>query len=263
MSRATPLREIALVFLRLGVVAFGGPAVHIAMMEEEIVRKRGWMTREAFLDRLGAANLIPGPNSTELAIHVGHDRGGAAGLVVAGACFIVPAALMTGALGWAYVRFGALPSVGGLLWGAKPVVVAIVAHALYGLTRSAVKDAWLGAIGAAVAVASLLGANELALLVAAGALALALRAARSGAPLVAPFALATSAGAAAATPPTALGLFGVFLKIGSVLYGSGYVLLAFLRSDLVERRHWLSEAQLLDAVAIGQITPGPVFTTAT
>jgi chromate transporter len=263
MARASTLREIAAVFLRLGLVAFGGPAAHIAMMEEEIVRKRGWMTREAFLDRLGAANLIPGPNSTEVAIHVGHDRGGFAGLVVAGACFILPAALMTGALGWAYVRFGSRPEVGGVLWGVKPVVVAIVAHALHGLAKSAVKSPLLGVLGAACVLASLAGVSELALLVIAGALAILARRARDGASLFAPAALATSTAALAAAPPTTLGVFGVFLKIGSVLYGSGYVLLAFLRADLVERRHWLTEGQLLDAVAVGQVTPGPVFATAT
>lgn len=269
-GRRTPLGELAWLFARLGFTAFGGPAAHIAMMEDEVVRRRGWMTRERLLDLIGASNLIPGPTSTELAIHIGHDRGGWPGLVVAGACFILPAVAIVLAIAWAYVRFGALPAVGGVLYGVKPVIIAVVVQALWGLGRSAVKSAWLGAVGGAALAASLAGADELIVLVAAGAaVALGRAAVRRTAPPAAGWAPLSLAGAVTGTATgaaTAVGLgplFWVFLKIGAVLFGSGYVLLAFLRSDLVERLHWLTEAQLLDAVAVGQVTPGPVFTTAT
>ena len=270
VARRTALGELAWLFARLGFTAFGGPAAHIAMMEDEVVRRRGWMTRERLLDLIGAANLIPGPTSTELAIHIGHDRGGWPGLIVAGACFILHAVALVLAIAWAYARFGALPAVGGVLYGVKPVVIAVVVQALWGLGRSAVKSVWLGAVGLAALAASLAGADELIVLAAAGAaVALGRSAVRRTAPPAASWAPLPLAGAVAGTAtgaPTAVGLwplFWVFLKIGSVLFGSGYVLLAFLRSDLVERLHWLTESQLLDAVAVGQITPGPVFTTAT
>ena len=269
------MRDLALLFLRLGVTAFGGPAAHIAMMEDEVVRRRGWLTRQQFLDYVGATNLIPGPNSTELAIHIGHARGGWPGLVVAGVSFIVPATLMVGLLAWAYVRYGALPGIAGLLYGVKPIVIAIVAQALWGLGRSALKTTKLVALGLAAVVAVVAGVNELVVLGAAG-LVMALGNVRwrlfrrrAGAIMLAAGAASaavTSAmsAAAAAAPTVALwSLFLVFAKIGSVLFGSGYVLLAFLRADLVQRLHWLTEQQLLDAIAVGQITPGPVFTTAT
>jgi chromate transporter len=257
-----PLREVAILFLRLGATAFGGPAVHIAMMEDEVVRRRRWVTREEFLDLLGATNLVPGPNSTELAIHLGHRRAGWPGLLLAGACFIVPATLIVWALAWAYVRYGERPAVEGALTGVKPVVIAVVAQALWALGRTALKTRLLAAIAGAGGAAYLLGAHELAVLFGAGAAAaLAGLRTRPALALVLP---APALAAAAATPPaTVPSLFLAFLKIGSVLYGSGYVLLAFLRSEMVERLGWLTEAQLLDAVAIGQVTPGPVFTTAT
>jgi chromate transporter len=263
-----PLSEIAGVFLRLGVVSFGGPAAHVALMEEEIVRRRRWLTREAFLDLLGAANLIPGPNSTELAIHVGYARAGWPGLLLAGVCFIVPAAVMVAALAWGYVRFGSLPAIAGILAGVTPVVIAIVAQAIWNLGRSVLTSRATIAVGLACVAASMLGANELAVLGGAGVAMWALATAqksndamRSSAKGVfaAPF-LAVIGGA---TQFTLSGLFLVFLKIGAVLFGSGYVLLAFLRADLVVRLGWLTERQLLDAVAVGQVTPGPVFTTAT
>jgi len=268
-ARRTRLRELAWLFARLGCTAFGGPAAHIAMMEDEVVRRRGWMTRERLLDLIGAANLIPGPTSTELAIHIGHDRGGWAGLVVAGACFILPAVAIVLAIAWAYVRFGALPAVGGVLYGVKPVIIAVVAQALWGLGRSAIRSVGLAAVGLAALAASLAGVDELVVLAAAGAAVALGRAAGRRAPAASwlPLPVLGAApvfGAGAATTALGLGpLFWVFLKIGTVLFGSGYVLLAFLRSDLVERLHWLTEAQLLDAVAVGQLTPGPVFTTAT
>jgi chromate transporter len=239
------------------------------MMEDEVVRRRGWLTREELLDLLSAANLIPGPNSTELAIHVGHRRAGFPGLLVAGVCFILPAALIVTVLGWAYVRFGALPELQGVLRGVKPVVLAIVLQALLGFGRTALRGRAGIVLGLASAAAVLLGVHELLVLAAGGLAALGARAARSGAGAAAflplsPAALATAVPAAGAAAQVGLsGLFLAFLKIGSVLYGSGYVLLAFLRSELVIRLGWLTEAQLLDAVAVGQVTPGPVFTTAT
>jgi chromate transporter len=255
----TTLGELARLFLKLGTVSFGGPAAHIAMMEDEVVRRRSWLTREAFLDLVGAVNLIPGPNSTEMAIHVGRERAGWRGLLVAGTCFVAPAVLIVGAIAWAYVRFGTLPAAAGLLFGVKQVVVAVVLQALWALGRTAVKSWWLAALGAAAVVATALGVNELLVLGIAGALGVARRTGRG--PALGAFAVGSLAGA-----PVAFGLwslFGVFLKVGAVLFGSGYVLLAFLRADLVQRLHWLTEHQLLDAVAVGQVTPGPVFTTAT
>jgi chromate transporter len=265
-NRSAALRELALLFLRLGTTAFGGPAAHIAMMEDEVVRRRGWLTREEFLDLLGATNLVPGPNSTELAIHVGRLRAGFPGLLVAGAAFIAPAAALVGAIAWAYVRFGQLPAAEGLLRGVKPVVLAVVLQALVGLGRTAVRTVPLAAVAVAALAAAAAGVDELAVLAAAGAAIALPRVLRGGAAagvLAAPGPAAWPLAAAAAAPVTVPGLFLVFLKIGSVLYGSGYVLLAFLRADLVERLGWLTEAQLLDAVAVGQVTPGPVFTTAT
>jgi chromate transporter len=267
------LRELAGLFLKLGTVAFGGPAAHISMMEDEVVRRRGWLSRAEFLDYLGATNLIPGPNSTELAIHIGRSRAGWRGLLVAGACFILPAVLIVGAIAWANVRYGSLPAAQGILYGVKPVVIAVVLQALWGLGRTALKTRLLAVIGALSVAAAVLGTNELLVLALAGvAAALVSLATRRGGgraravlvPGWVPGGLA--AGAVAGTTASTFGLptlFGVFVKVGAVLFGSGYVLLAFLRADLVERLGWLTERQLLDAVAVGQVTPGPVFTTAT
>jgi chromate transporter len=221
------------------------------------------LTRERFLDLLGATNLIPGPNSTEMAIHLGYLRGGPLGLVVAGACFIVPASVLSAVLAWAYVRFGAVPAVEGVLYGIKPAIIVIVAQAVVSLSRAALRTGWLVAVAVASAAAVLLGVNELLVLGLAGAAACAQRLERGGrALLVGPVAAA----GVVAGPAAAVGLWPLFLafaKIGSILFGSGYVLIAFLRADLVAQRHWLTEAQLLDAVAVGQFTPGPVSSTAT
>lgn len=270
-ERARRLRELAAVFLRLGTTAFGGPAAHVAMMDQEVVRHRRWLDRQEFLDLLGATNLIPGPNSTELAIHLGYRRAGLPGLVVAGACFILPAMLLVWALAAAYTRYQAVPELNWLLYGVKPVILAIVVQALWGLGRSAVKNGATGVAGAGVAALAALGVHELVLLLAAGlGVMLAANARRlrdQGVAGVALPALPTLAAAAAvpaaAVPVTLTGLTLFFVKVGSVLYGSGYVLLAFLRADLVERWGWLTSQQLLDAIAVGQFTPGPVFTTAT
>lgn len=265
------LRELALLFLRLGATAFGGPAAHIALMEDEVVRRRGWLTREEFLDLLGATNLIPGPNSTEMAIHIGLRRAGWPGLLVAGTCFILPAAVIVLAIAWAYTRFHRLPQAEALLYGVKPVIIAVVFQALWGLTRSAIRSRLTAAIAVATALGAFVGADELALLFSAGGVALLLRwlelrgkAAPPPAMLAFPVLPVVGAAAGSAAAPFSLAtLFLTFLKVGAVLFGSGYVLLAFLRADLVERLQWLTEAQLLDAVAVGQLTPGPVFTTAT
>ncbi|HEX5072560.1 MAG TPA: chromate efflux transporter [Gemmatimonadaceae bacterium] len=277
-QRAT-LGDLARLFLKLGTIGVGGPAAHIALMEDEVVRRRGWLTREAFLDYLGATNLIPGPNSTELAIEIGRDRAGWPGLIVAGVAFIVPATLIVGITAWAYVRFGNLPAALALFAGVKPVIIAIVVQALWRLARTAVKTRWLGVLTVAAMVAVAAGVHELVVLVAAGILSVVGTVARPRAagdpastvtPIVTPLVASTPKLAGAlggvAGVPVAVSLwslFAVFLKIGAVLFGSGYVLLAFLRADFVERLGWLTERQLLDAVAVGQVTPGPVFTTAT
>lgn len=270
----TPLREIAALFLRLGATAFGGPAAHVALMEDEVVRRRQWLTREEFLDLVGASQLIPGPNSTELAIHVGYARAGWPGLLVAGACFILPAMAIVWLVAWGYVAFGALPQMGGMLAGVKPVVLAVVAQALWGFGRSALQSAMTLAVAVTAGVALVLGVHELIVLIAAAAITvLDARVTRGGnlwerptKSIAVPF--NTKLWATTAAIPVAaafsLGkLFLVFLKAGALLFGSGYVLLAFLRTDLVVRLGWLTEAQLLDAIAVGQFTPGPVFTTAT
>src|SRR5208283_2053267 len=244
------LGELARLFLKLGITAFGGPAAHIALMEDEVVRRRGWLTHAEFLDLIGATSLIPGPSSTEAAIFIGWHRARWAGLLIAGLCFILPAALMVTALAWAYVRFGTLPSALGVLYGVKPVIIAVVAQALWRIGRSTLKTKRLVAAAALALFLCLIGINVLVILIGTG-LGMA----------VAPHGLVAGA---AATVPVCLGaLFLFFLKVGSVLFGSGYVLLAFLRADLVVRWGWLTEGQLLDAVAVGQMTPGPVFTTAT
>jgi chromate transporter len=257
------VKDLALAFLRLGTIAFGGPAAHIAMMEEEFVRRRAWLTRAQFLDIVGAAGLIPGPSSTEVAIYIGYRRAGWRGLLAGGFCFILPAALMVTVIAWAYVRFGRLAAVGGVLYGIKAVVIAIIAQALVALGRSAVKSAWLVALGVGASVANALGASPVVVLFAAGVLSAAarLRPHAGMAPLIWPGPL--GACAVAATPAGLAKMFLVFLKIGAVVFGSGYVLLAFLRADLVEGTRWLTEPQIVDAVAVGQFTPGPVFTTAT
>jgi chromate transporter len=273
--RGAALRELAWLFLRLGATAFGGPVAHIALIEDEVVRRRRWLTREELLDLIGAVNLIPGPNSTELAIHIGHRRAGGPGLIVAGACFIAPAMGIVTLLGWAYVRYGALPAVSGILWGIKPVIIAVVLQALWGFARTAIKSLPLAAVGAAALAASLLGVSELPILLGASLLMLLGRAVKQKLDGPAAAALPLALYLQTALPPAAAPLVGAagalglwplflfFLKVGSLLFGSGYVLLAFLRADLVVRWHWLTQTQLLDAVAVGQFTPGPVFTTAT
>jgi chromate transporter len=279
-DRRTRLRELAMLFLRLGTVAFGGPAAHIAMMEDEVVRRRRWVSHEAFLDMLGACNLIPGPNSTEMAIHIGHRRAGFLGLAVAGTCFVVPAMAITIAIAWAYVRFGSMPQVAGALYGIKPVIIAVVVQALWRLWPSAARTRRLVFITLAATAAALLGFDEIVILFATGLITIALYlvdrraqppggvaasaiAAIPALPATPAVARATAIAGVAVAPFSLGTMFLLFVKIGAVLFGSGYVLIAFLQADFVDRLHWLTRGQLLDAVAVGQFTPGPVFCTAT
>jgi chromate transporter len=264
------LRELAFVFLKLGTIAFGGPTAHVAMMNEEVVKRRQWMSQEKLLDLLGVTNLIPGPNSTELAIHIGYERAGWRGLLTAGTCFILPAMLLVWALAAVYAQYQMLPQVEWLLYGVKPVIIAIVLQALWKLGKAAVKDFPTAIAGATVIALFFTGANEILLLFLAGLGVMLVRRWQqrdritSAVLLPIPALLAqTNPAATATTPANWLSVFLFFLKIGSVLYGSGYVLLAFLQRELVERSQWLTSQQLLDAVAVGQLTPGPVFTTAT
>jgi chromate transporter len=265
------LIELAALFLKLGMTGFGGPAAHIAMMHDETVRRRRWLTDQEFLDLVGATNLIPGPNSTEMAIHLGFRRAGWPGLIIGGLCFILPAMLIVTALAWVYVRFGATPQAAWLLYGVKPVIMAIIVQALWNLGRMAVKGPLTAVVGTAVLVLYLLGVNEIGLLFAGGLVVMiGTNIRRSRNPIAGLYSLPLFTGwnmvASSAAIITAFSLpllFLTFLKIGAVLYGGGYVLLAFLRADFVVRFGWLTDPQLMDAVAVGQVTPGPLFTTAT
>lgn len=310
-GETTTLWELARLFLKLGTTAFGGPAAHIAMLQQEVVERRGWIGEAEFLDHLGASNLIPGPTSTELVIHIGRKRAGWPGLLVGGTCFILPAAIMVGILAWAYVRFGSLPAVSGLLYGVKPVVIAIILQALWKLGRTAIKGVWLAIVALVTFFLAIVGVSPLVVLLVGGFLGIVVSlgptAARPALPtFVLPvvslpdssattalqavkrlvdgfttklssvchhelavagegsaFFSASAATLAAPASVSLLPIFLIFVKIGAMVFGSGYVLLVFLRSDLVERHAWLTQQQVLDAVAVGQVTPGPVFTTAT
>lgn len=269
LSLRARLLEIAGVMLRLGATAFGGPAAHLAMMHDELVRRRRWVTEQEFLDLIGASGLIPGPTSTETAIHLGMTRGGPLGLWLAGICFMAPAVLITGAFGWAYVQYGALPVAEGLLRGIKPAVLAIILAAVLQLARTAGKTTGLRLLGIGACALYLAGTNELLLLMGCGfgtMLARRLTRSPSGVPCLALILGMPPAGAVTAVPGLRGGVpdvFLYFLKVGASLFGSGYVLLAFLRQGLIHELGWLTERQLLDAVAVGQFTPGPLFSTAT
>jgi chromate transporter len=261
----TSLWDLARFFLRLGFTAFGGPAAHIALMEQEAVQRHRWLSSEAFLDLLGACNLIPGPSSTQVAMGIGYRQGGWIGLVLGGVCFILPASVMTLGIAWAYVRYGQLPRSQALLYGIKPVILAIVAQALWNLGRTAFRKRPLVLVAALAFGAGCLGMPPLAVLLGSGLVTLGAALARQARSPGSLGSLLVTAGAAPAWASTlTLGsLFAFFLKMGVMVFGSGYVLLAFLKADLVDRWHWLTQAQLLDAIAVGQVTPGPVFTTAT
>lgn len=277
------LFELMKLFLKLGVIGFGGPAVHIALMEDEVVSRRKWMSREHFLDLVGATNLIPGPNSTEMTMHVGFHQAGLIGMIAAGSCFITPAVLITGFFAWIYAAYGEIPQVAPFLYGIKPAVIVVILNALWKLGNKAVKGWKLGAIGTAALVLSMAGINEVFAIFAGGILGILWirltekSAGRSeGSKKLSLFPLFISPGAifkslipaffiggAVAQNFSLMKLFLIFLKVGAVLFGSGYVLIAFLEGDLVNHFQWLTEQQLLDAIAVGQFTPGPILSTST
>ncbi|MDF2553852.1 MAG: chromate transporter [Chryseobacterium sp.] len=265
MEAKITTKEIAKLFLKLGFIGFGGPAAHIAMMQQEVVSKRNWMSEQHFLDLLGATNLIPGPNSTEMAIHIGYDRGGWKGLIVAGLCFILPAVFITGIFAWLYKTYGTLPEIQPWIYGIKPAIIAIIIGAVYPLAKKSIKSVLLVFIGIFVLVLSFFGISEIYLMFGAGLLALAFfyfknknkNTLQSFVPLV--FLQITNQNFFSETN---IRLFWIFLKIGSVLYGSGYVLFAFLDTELVTTG-LLTRQQLMDAIAVGQFTPGPVFSSVT
>ena len=267
-------RELLIVSLKLGLTAFGGPAAHIAMLHEEVVARRKWLSDQHFLDLLGATNLIPGPNSTEMVLHTGFEQGRTKGMVIAGLCFILPASIITLVFAWLYQRYGDTPAAGWLLYGVKPVVIAVIASAIWSLARTVARRPSLLALGAVVTGLALVGVNELALLFGAGGLVLLVRnrsvisrrliRSFTVVPLIPASMLpGASVVSAAVEPYSAWQMFLLFLRIGATLYGSGYVLIAFIQADLVDRLGWLTEDQLIDAVAVGQFTPGPVSSTAT
>jgi chromate transporter len=262
VMRQRKLSEVARLFLKLGIIGFGGPAVHIAMMEEEVVRKRAWMSHQHFLDLVGATNLIPGPNSTDMTMHCGHERAGWRGLIVAGCCFIIPAVIITAFFAWAYQRYGQLPQVERFIYGIKPAIIAIIVSAMIALGRKAVKSVTLGIIGVVSTIAVLSGVNEIAVFFGAGLFGMLLHFIRSdkSANSFFPFTLLQISNIAIELSNAKL--FWIFLKIGSILYGSGYVLFAFLDAELVTKG-LLTKQQLIDAIAVGQFTPGPVFSAAT
>jgi chromate transporter len=259
------LKEVCYVFLKLGIIGFGGPAAHIAMMEEEIVNKRKWMSREHFLDLIGATNLIPGPNSTEMSMHCGHERAGIAGLFLGGISFILPAAFIMCTVGWFYSSYGNIPEVKPFLYGIKPAVMAIILNAIVKLGKTALKNWETGMIGVGVVVVSLAGINEIYALLGAGLFAVVWFSGKGwftfhGLSSYSPFILSVGTILKNSHP---LSLFWIFIKIGATLFGSGYVLVAYLQAELVDKRGWLTQEQLVDAVALGQFTPGPLFSTAT
>ena len=265
MKSSSKLAEIAKVFFKLGLFAFGGPAAHIAMMESEVVNKRKWMSRQHFLDLIGATNLIPGPNSTEMTMHCGHERGGFKGLFVAGISFIFPAILITGLLAYLYVEYGELPEVEPFIFGIKPAVLAVIASAVFKLGKKAIKSWELAILGLITLILSLLGVSEVIALLGVGVLGMFYFYSKSkistSTKSILPFFL-VNVTVGGVTKLTTIGVFLTFLKVGSILYGSGYVLFAYLDAELVEKGY-LTSQQLLDAIAVGQFTPGPVLSTST
>lgn len=266
MNRQNELKEVAKLFLKLGVTAFGGPAAHIAMMKDEVVNKRQWLTEQHFLDLIGATNLIPGPNSTEMAIHIGHERAGWKGLIVAGLCFILPAVLITGFFAWLYKQYGQLPQIQPFIYGIKPAIIAVILAAIFPLAKKSLKSIELIFLGIIALAFSLTGFNEIYVMFGAGIILLLYTGIKSK--LISPkmnglfpfplLQISTTSFASA----TNVNLFLIFLKIGAILYGSGYVLFAFLDTELVQTG-MLTRQQLIDAIAVGQFTPGPVFSSVT
>jgi chromate transporter len=266
MNEKSNLKEVAKLFLKLGIIGFGGPAVHISMMQEEVVVKKKWLSEQHFLDLIGATNLIPGPNSTEMAIHIGHERAGWKGLIVAGLCFIFPAVLITGFFAWLYKEYGQLPELKPFLYGIKPAIIAIILSAIFPLAKRSLKTIQLAVIGSVVLVLSLLHYNEIAILFGAGIVALFLYTLKNNSSDIKTNSLIPlaffSLPKTTLISATNLNLFLIFLKIGAILYGSGYVLFAFLDAELVSKG-LLTRTQLIDAIAVGQFTPGPVFSAVT
>ncbi|TDJ00415.1 MAG: chromate transporter [Candidatus Dadabacteria bacterium] len=261
------LKELALLFFRLGVTAFGGPAAHIAMMHDEVVKRRKWLDEQQFLDLMGATNLIPGPNSTQMAIHMGLERAGWRGMIISGSCFILPSAILVTILTWLYVQYGTTSQAEWLFYGIKPVIIAIVLQALYLLGRKAVKGVLTSLVGIGVIAGYFLGLNEILLIFLGGIVVMLLRNYKNftGSRMfsfIAPF-IGVNLAAIQVKEIALSTLFLVFFKIGAVLYGSGYVLLAFLEADFVQTLGWITTQQLIDVVALGQVTPGPLLTTAT
>ncbi|WCM42622.1 chromate efflux transporter [Flavobacterium sp. CBA20B-1] len=265
MEKDASLKDIAQLFLKLGVIGFGGPAAHIAMMRKEVIEKRKWFTEQHFLDLIGATNLIPGPNSTEMAIHIGHEKGGWKGLIVAGLCFILPAVFITGFFAYLYKQYGQLPKVQPFIYGIKPAIIAIILGAIFPLAKKSLKSTLLILIGIGVLVGSLFGINEIYLMFGAGFLALTLAYFKNRKPHALtsffPITLLQISNTTVLSATNA-NLFWIFLKIGAILYGSGYVLFAFLDTELVATG-LLTKQQLIDAIAVGQFTPGPVFSSVT
>ncbi|MDP2112710.1 MAG: chromate efflux transporter [Bacteroidota bacterium] len=265
-KEAVKLKEVAGLFLKLGTIGFGGPAAHIAMFRDEVVAKRKWISEQHFLDLIGATNLIPGPNSTEMAIHIGHEKAGWKGLIVAGLCFILPAVFITGIFAWLYKQYGQLPEIQPFIYGIKPAIIAIILAAIFPLAKKSLKTIELGILGLSALILSLVGFNEILVMFGAGFVALAMTAIRNkqfkpGANSIFPFAILQITNASIVSI-TNFNLFLIFLKIGSILYGSGYVLFAFLDAELVTTG-LLSRQQLIDAIAVGQFTPGPLFSSVT
>ena len=265
MNPNSEIKELAKLFLKLGLTAFGGPAAHIAMMQEEVVQKRKWLTEQHFLDLIGATNLIPGPNSTEMAIHIGNERGGWKGLIVAGLCFILPAVFITGFFAWGYKQYGQLPEIQLFIYGIKPAIIAVILAAVYPLAKKSLKSILLAIIGIVVLLLSFLDINEIYLMFGAGLFALLWYIVRNerlkNTTVFIPLTLMQVSSTTVLTA-TNMNLFWIFLKIGAILYGSGYVLFAFLDAELVATG-LLTRQQLIDAIAVGQFTPGPVFSSVT
>lgn len=266
MENKAGLKDIAKLFLKLGVIGFGGPAAHITMMKEEVVEKKKWMDEQHFLDLIGATNLIPGPNSTEMAIHIGHEKAGWKGLIIAGLCFILPAVLITGIFAWIYKQYGQLPEVQNFVYGVKPAIIAVILDAIFPLAKKSIKSIELAVIGVLVLISSLLNFNEIYLLFGAGFLALLLTLIRNRGMTnrnsMFSFTFLQLTDSSSVLSVTNSHLFWIFLKIGAILYGSGYVLFAFLDTELVSTG-LLTKHQLIDAIAVGQFTPGPVFSSVT
>ncbi|WEK21671.1 MAG: chromate efflux transporter [Candidatus Pedobacter colombiensis] len=257
------LKEVAVLFLKLGCIGFGGPAVHIAMMEEEVVRKRKWLTHEYFLDLIGATNLIPGPNSTEMTMHIGQERAGWKGLVIAGLCFILPAVIISGVIAFAYQKYGKLPEVEPFLYGIKPAIISVVIAMMISLVRKALKSFELGLIGVVAVILAIYGFNDIYILFGGGLVGLLIQVIKDRKNTVQSLLpLIILPAYAASSNGFNWKVFWIFLKIGAILYGSGYVLFAFLDTELV-KTGLLSKQELIDAIAVGQVTPGPVFSSAT